>query len=248
MIHYHGTPITPAHVLSELAGRSFCVSYAAAANVARCHEIGESVMLDNGAFSIWRRTLEGKSLPGRLAGAIEGDWSGYFDWAEPWLEYPTSWAVIPDVIEGSERDNDVLLATWFKRRLPRGAPVWHMHEPIDRLRRLTNGYARVCIGSSGPYAKVGSDPWRRRMDDAMNAVCGSGPVPVWLHLLRGMALSGSEYPLASVDSTDIARNHSRERKRGRSASEMASRWDGRQNPARWVRREQLALDVSAARA
>jgi hypothetical protein len=51
------------------------------------------------------------------------------------------------------------------------------------------------------------------MEQAMNAVCGSGPVPVWLHMLRGMALSGSEYPFASVDSTDIAQNHTGRRTR-----------------------------------
>jgi hypothetical protein len=43
--------------------------------------------------------------------------------------------------------------------------------------------------------------------EAMSAICGSGPVPVWLRLLRGMKLYGSEYPLASADSTDVARNH-----------------------------------------
>ena len=31
VIHYHGTPITPAHVLLELAGRCFCVSLRRAA-------------------------------------------------------------------------------------------------------------------------------------------------------------------------------------------------------------------------
>jgi hypothetical protein len=241
VIHYHGTPITPAAVLSELAGRCFCVSWAAPANLARCHEIGQSVMLDNGAFSIWRRATRGSPLPARLRAVAEGGWSGYHDWAEPWLEYPTTWAVIPDAIGGGEEENDALLRHWVERRLPRGAPVWHMHESIGRLRRLAEAHERVCIGSSGQFAQVGGERWRRRMDAAMSAICGSGPVPVWLHMLRGMALGGSEYPFASVDSTDIARNHSRERRRGRSAAAMAARWDGRQNPARWRGGEQLAL-------
>ena len=50
MIHYFGTPITPRSSLMQLAGRSFCVSFAAPSDVAVCHEIGESVTLDNG----WR--------------------------------------------------------------------------------------------------------------------------------------------------------------------------------------------------
>jgi hypothetical protein len=49
VLHYHGTPITPQAKLLELAGRNFCVSYAAPYQVAACHEIGQSVMLDNGA-------------------------------------------------------------------------------------------------------------------------------------------------------------------------------------------------------
>lgn len=224
-IHYHGTPITPGAVLTSLAGRNFCVSFAAPAQVARVHDIGQSVMLDSGAFSAWTR-------------GHAPVWDAYMDWCEKWLEYPTTWAIIPDVIGGSEEDNDLLLATWFQRRLPRGAPVWHMHESLDRLRRLAAGYERVCIGSSAEYRVVGSSAWHRRMEAAMNALCRSGSIPVWLHMLRGMALSGSHYPFASVDSTDIARNHN---KPWNVAARMADRWDAMQNPARWEYREHLTF-------
>lgn len=219
MLHYHGTPITPRSELLTLAGRCFCVSYAAPHQVDVCHEIGQAVMLDNGAFSFWRT---GKPT----------DWSGFYDWAEPWLDHQTTWAVIPDVIDGSVEDNDALLVAWFTRGLPhdKGAPVWHMHEPIDRLRRLCAGYRRVCVGSSGQYAVVGNDSWRRRMDEAFNAVCREGLPPAWLHMLRGMSLSGSEYPFGSVDSTDVARNHNREQN---TALKLAHRWDGLQCAARW---------------
>jgi hypothetical protein len=207
MLHYHGTPITPQGKLLELAGRNFCVSFADPRQVGSCHEIGQSVMLDNGAFSFWRT---GKAT----------DWDAFYDWAEPWLEFPTTWAVIPDVIDGSEEENDMLLVKWFQRRLPKGAPVWHLHESLDRFQRLCHGYERVCIGSSGQFATVGSDAWHRRMEQA----------PTWLHMLRGMALSGSQYPFASVDSTDIARNHNRPQNTPRL---LADRWDGLQNPRRW---------------
>ena len=50
MIHYHGTPITPIEVLYTLAGRHFCVSHMRPEDVQRCHNIGQGVMLDNGAF------------------------------------------------------------------------------------------------------------------------------------------------------------------------------------------------------
>lgn len=228
MIHYHGTPITPAEVRNQLAGRCLCVRYGEHRDVEWAHSHGQSVMLDNGAFSVWTK--------GR-----EPDWSGFYDWCARWLEFPTTWAVIPDVIEGTEEENDRMLVAWFQTRLPRGAPVWHMHESLERLRRLCHAYERVCIGSSGAYTTIGTEAWHRRMTEAMNAACGSGPVPVWLHGLRMMSLSGSEYPLASVDSTDIARNHAgtnggRNRK---DAAAMAQRWDAKQCPSRWTLREQL---------
>lgn len=223
-IHYHGTPITPRSVLVTLAGRCFCVSHAAPGDVGVCHDIGQSVMLDNGAFTAWRLKRG-------------TDWPAYYRWVEPWLDYWTTWAVIPDVIDGDEADNDNLIAQWPHGT--RGAPVWHMHEDIGRLLRLAERWPRICIGSSGAYRVVGDHRWHERMVEAMNELCGNGPPPVKLHMLRGMALAGSIYPFASVDSTDIARNHHRPQN---SAVAMAQRWDAIQCPARWsVRPTQLAL-------
>lgn len=229
MLHYHGTPITPRSQLLKLAGRCFCVSYASPNDVDTCHEIGQSVMLDNGAFTFWRT--------GRAT-----DWHGYYVWVEKWLAYNTTWAVIPDVIGGSEADNDALLAEWEDRDLD-GAPVWHMHEPFDRLRRLVSRYSKVCFGSSEQYAQVGSDLWRKRADEAFNEIVNeNGSVP-WIHMLRGMSLSGSEYPFASVDSTDVARNHNRPQN---TPEQMAHRWDAKQNPATWQIRDQLQMEGVAA--
>lgn len=217
MIHYHGTPITPNRVLEELAGRHFCVSFARPDQVRHAHELGQSVMLDNGAFSFWR----GK-------GRKVADWPRYYAWAERWLEYPTTWAVIPDVIDGDAAANDALIDQWPHGL--RGAPVWHLHEPISRLLQLADRWPKVCIGSSGEYSRVGTAAWHGRMEVAMDALCGNGPVPVWLHMLRGMGQSDGPYPFASVDSTDIARNHSRPQNTARG---MADRWDAMQTPARW---------------
>ena len=118
MIHYHGTPITPRGVLGQLPGRCFCVSFARPEQIRVCHEIGQSIMLDNGAYTCW-------------TAGIPADWPGYYTWCGRWLQYPTTWAVIPDVIDGDEHVNDQLIDQWpFGYR---GAPVWHMHEPIHRL-------------------------------------------------------------------------------------------------------------------
>lgn len=229
MIHYHGTPITPAPRLAALAGRSFCVSYAAPAQVKVCHEIGQSVMLDNGAFSFWR---QGKPT----------DWEGFYGWAEPWLDHWSTWAVIPDVIDGDEPSNDALIAAWpFGYR---GAPVWHMHESLDRLARLTYQWPMVCLGSSGQYAQPGSPSWSARMVDAMNVACDERGRPrCRLHMLRGLAFGGGPYPFYSADSTNIARNHAGSANRpAQDVKRMVDAIDARQTPALWLRpAEQLSL-------
>lgn len=63
-LHYHGGPITPYSVLYTLAGKCFCVSHAKPDQVAVMHQIGQSVMLDNGAFS---KHTKGKPTDWRLA-------------------------------------------------------------------------------------------------------------------------------------------------------------------------------------
>lgn len=238
MIHYHGTPITPRSVLYELHGRNFCVSFADPRDVKVSHEIGQSVMLDNGAFSYWKRN-QIQDTP--------RDWKAYYRWVEPWLTYHTTWAVIPDTINGTEEDNGRLIADWLYhvKRFKQSAPVWHLHESFDYLERLTSNFERVCFGSSGDYAQVGTARWNNRVNEAFNRICkGSGRPPCWIHMLRGMSLSGSVYPFASVDSTDVARNH--EQSPGRALA-MAVKWDALQCPATWTPQptQSLLLGVHA---
>ena len=224
-LHYHGTPISPRPALYELAGHNFCVSFAAPTDIKVCHEIGQSVMLDNGAFSMWTK---GK----------EPDWPGYYKWCEEWLACPTTWAVIPDVVDGGTEENDALL-----RQCPfkKGAPVWHLHEPIIRLEHLVNDYERVCFGSSGQYATVGDDRWHHRVTEAWNRL-GKYRFTPWIHMLRGMSLAGGIYPFASLDSTDVGRNHNRPQN---GAAKMAKRWDAQQCAMRWHERaEQTELVVT----
>jgi hypothetical protein len=229
MMHYHGTPITPNELLFRLAGHNFCVSYARPDQVKIAHQIGQSVMLDNGAFSNWTR-------------AREIDWHRWALWAERWLDFNTTWAVLPDLIDGTEEENDQLVAQW--QNITKGVPVWHLHESLDRLSRLVDYHGRVCFGSSGAYEVIGSDPWHRRVTQAFNVLADDfGRVP-WVHMLRGMSLSGEIYPFASVDSTDVGRNHNRV---GGDVVSIARRWDGLQCPSRWTKVEQLELDVTAPR-
>lgn len=223
-MHYHGTPITPITALYELAGRNFCVSFAHPADVARCHQIGQSVMLDNGAFSKWK---SGKDT----------NWDGFYAWCDKWLAYPTTWAIIPDVIDGGSQLQDAMIREWPHG--DRGAPVWHMDEPLNRLLQLTEKWPKVCIGSTAEYAVVLSEGWERRMDEVFNEVAKRHSRLPWLHMLRGMQCLGLRWPFASVDSTDIAQNHHRQQNTPRS---MADRWDAIQCKAAWeTRPEQMEL-------
>jgi len=189
-LHYHGTPLTPRDELYKMAGKNFCVSFARPDDAEVCLRIGQSIMWDNGAFSL--HTI-GADL----------DWSKFYTWLEPRLGAP-HWGVIPDVIGGNVEQNAALIKQWpFSRQL--GAPVWHMGEPIEVLLGFAQDWPRVCFGSSDAYWQVGSDNWCRRTDEAFNALARQGAIP-WVHMLRGMAVAGKRWPFASVDSTNVSRN------------------------------------------
>lgn len=222
-IHYHGTPITPRSRLRLLAGHNFCVSFADPRDVDVVHQIGQSVMLDNGAYSIWQGT-----------GRPKENWFPYYDFCDKWLSYQTTWAVIPDVIEGCEYENDGLVREWPHGE--RGAPVWHLHESLDRLKMLSHSFYRICFGSSAEYRVLYTPKWMRRVSDAFDAITENGRVSNWVHMLRGMDCCGTHFPFASVDSTDVARNW----KDGKGhvsgdPDARAHRWDGMQCPGIWVR-------------
>jgi len=227
-VHYHGTPITPIEVLYSLAGKNFCVSHMAPQDVERCHAIGQSVMLDNGAFSKWK------------SGKVT-DWPKYYAWCDKWLDCPTTWAIPPDVIDAPSQEQDGLLNEWphGKRQ---AAPVWHMDEPIYRLLRLCEeGWNRVCIGSTAEYAAVLSAAWECRMDEAWNELARTfGRTPP-IHMLRGMQCSRLRWPFASVDSTDVAQNHHRIQN---TALSMANRWDASQCPVKWKIREFQQMEIA----
>ena len=144
---------------------------------------------------------------------------------------------------GTDEQNDKLIEEWPIPLKRVGAPVWHLHEPIKRLQRLCGSWPRVCMGSSGQYREIGSTQWSHRMDEAWNAISdGAGRCHTWIHMLRGLQLTKSDYqwPFASVDSNDIARNY---KDYGVSAGQLAARWDALQCPQKWCRREQRRLEI-----
>lgn len=197
MIHFHGLPITPATAAAKvMTGRHAFVSFAHPQQLDVAMEVCQSFALDNGAFSAWR------------SGNPITDWTPYYDWVAGLRRHPGfGFAVIPDVIDGDEDANDELLRDWTFP-VQDGAPVWHMHESIERLHRLASCWTRVCIGSSGEFATVGNAAWWGRMAEAMNAICDeNGQPPCKLHGLRMLNPAVfTRLPFASADSTNIAQN------------------------------------------
>ena len=63
-IHYHGLPLTPEVILLDLAGKHVCISYATKrdAQVQTCLRLMQSIMFDNGAFTIHTGGVAG-SIP-----------------------------------------------------------------------------------------------------------------------------------------------------------------------------------------
>jgi hypothetical protein len=139
------------------------------------------------------------------------DVPGYAGWVDHWRRHPGfDFCVIPDVIDGDEAENDRMFGTWKNAGgdLSRDVPVWHLHESVARFERLCATFPRVALGSSGIYAVIGTRPWWQRMGEAMDAVCDEqGRPPCKLHGLRMLDPTiFSQLPLASADSTNVARN------------------------------------------
>jgi hypothetical protein len=196
MIHYHGGPITPdTCAIKAWKGRHAFISYANSSQIGLAAEYSQSFAIDNGAFSFWK------------AGKIT-NWLDYYQFVHEWKNHPGfDFAVIPDVIDGTEEENDKLLEDWpFQKH--NGLAVWHTNESIDRLIRLANTYPKVGIGSSGKYdaAKVGK--LLARMNDVLPFIVDDKNRPICkLHGLRMLNPEiFSKLPLASADSTNVARN------------------------------------------
>ncbi len=192
MIHYHGTPISPVSELLKMKGRHFCVSFADPRDADRCQQIGQSVLFDNGAFSVFTR---GHAY----------DPSKYYTWLEPRLAHPHR-AICPDVIDGTEDDQRRLLKNW---PFPPGLslPVWHLGLSLDYLRELADLWPAIAFGSSAKYWKIGGDAWERRIDEAFDTLSRRRRYMPWIHMLRGLAVaSGGRWPFASADSVNIGRN------------------------------------------
>ena len=223
----HGLPLTPIRLLEPLRGSSFCVSFARPDQIEEAIDLvgdEEILILDNGAFSIWRAQVEGRALPERLtfdsaAAYREAFWA----WANEIQDRcPQAVAVIPDVIEGSARDN-LLELTWALREgladyPDRTMAIWHMDDDFEQLVTM----ARICnfvgIGSCAEYDvqrnRVGYHERLEAAREVLAEVRTAHRRAPWIHLMRGLGQLHAASWVESADSSNVARNHHRLKKQG----------------------------------
>lgn len=239
MIHYHGTPVGGPRqdVARFLRGRHALVPFPRQEDMGVVAEVCQSFCFDNGAFSVWKR-----------GGELKVD--DYVSWVREWHRHPGfDWALIPDVIEGSEAENDALIQAWPADL--RGVPVWHMHESVDRLLHLARAWPTVALGSSGAWSTPGSAAWWARMTSVMEELCDEhGRPPCRLHGLRMLSPEVfARLPLASADSTNAAMNSGSTSRYGiyipptaaQRAAVIAERIEAHNSPAVFSRANQGAL-------
>lgn len=201
--HFHGGPIWGGDELIKAlySKGGALVSFARPDQIKKIAALDCSLVLDNGAFSTWRRSKGSMSV-----GDWGLHWTRYYQWVQLWY-HRIEWFIVPDVIEGSEDENDFLISSIPSVLLSKAVPVWHTVESIDRLIRLCRRFNRVAIGCCGEHGAIRSKAWNDRMDEAFKAVYIDNELDVKLHGLRmldGRALS--QYPLDSADSTNVAIN------------------------------------------
>lgn len=227
----HGLPITGRTAdgrdpWQAVKGGSFLISYfnRRAGDIERVIEhLGDDqiLLLDNGAFSAWRKGI-----------ALDDDYfEGFEAWAQEILDrVPQAIAIIPDVIDGTPAENDRLIretALDYDRALV----VWHLDEPLDLLRhRIEGGFNYIGIGSAGAFAQVGTPAWRARMGEVFayldelfaDADFAAAYARPWLHMLRGIGVQHA-WPFDSADSTNFAINYKRQDARGETPAAFADR-------------------------
>ena len=200
MIHYHGTPIGGSRqdVARFLVGRHALIPFGRQDDMGAVLDCCQSFCLDNGAFSHWK------------AGKGEIDFYAYWKWVHSLYQHPGfDWALIPDIIDGTESDNVDWVMLWVRiGGKAKGVPVWHLHESLEWLEWLVKSFDTIALGSSGEYKNPGTSKWWHRISESMRVICDEeGRPKCKLHGLRMLDPEiFTRMPLSSADSTNAAVN------------------------------------------
>lgn len=199
MIHYHGTPVggDKAGAARFLKGRHALVPFSYPADLGIALDVCQSVCLDNGAFTLWKK-----------GGDV--DVQAYHEWVQSVAGHPSlDWCLIPDKIDGTEQQNAELVTTWLRMGSKvEGVPVYHLHESLEWLDYLVRHFRTVALGSSGQWASPGTSAWWDRIAEVMAVACDDqGRARCRLHGLRMLDPEiFTRLPLASADSVNAVVN------------------------------------------
>ncbi len=207
-VHWHGGPIwgdreTPTDWLIKALYRDGCslVSFARPEQIKKIANIPCQIWLDNGAFSRWNKAKKAQQI-------VDWNdvWNQYYDFVASWYSRINHF-LIPDVIEGSESENDELIKrvpAWLREK---SVPVWHTDESMERLIRLADKFKTVAVGCCGPHRVIRTKAWENRMDEVFTELYINRKSKVKIHGLRMLDVRVlSKYPFASADSTNVAIN------------------------------------------
>lgn len=201
--HYHGGPMWGGEECFNALYKDRCalVSYARPQQLKKIVKIAKSVVLDNGAFSTWKRQKKSSEIMD-----WDAHWTNYYLWVVKWIGL-VDWFVIPDVIEGTEEENDRLVNRVPSSLVDKAVPVWHSVESLDRLVRLCKRFDRVAIGLCGPHRKTMSHAAQERLTEAFTEIYIKRNLKTKMHgmrMLDGRVLG--KFPLDSGDSSFVAVN------------------------------------------
>lgn len=225
----YGLPLNPTHLLNQLKGGSFCVSYATRDKLGKqldqaINLVGKDgiLLVDNGAFSHW-------NSGGQMTDEYIEDFA---EWANDILERcPQAWVVCPDVIGGTMEQNAQFFNEFgmLVEDSDRVMPVWHLHEPLSYLTYLCESAQYIAFGST--VDAPGSAKWHARISEAFAAIeaweLANGEVRPRIHMMRAQSFAHL-YPFDSSDSTNVAVNHNRQlKKTGQNVAQFAGRIDAK---------------------
>ena len=205
-VHYHGGPAwgyvdigaTNKVWCGDVLYRDSCalVSYARPEQIRKIAALCRSLVLDNGAFTFYMRGVK----------ADKAHWSGYYALLLAWFSR-ICWFIIPDVIGGTEEENDALIAQVPTMFISKGVPVWHSNESLERLERLCSQFERVAIGLIKEHKPATSNKATQVLDMVFDFVYVQKQFKTKLHglaMLDGRVIG--KYPFATADSSFVATN------------------------------------------
>lgn len=198
-IKYHGTPISGTRVDTAMffrgRNRHALIPFFRQDDLNVALMYCTTVVFDTSAYSLFKSGN----------GDYDQYYSAYVEWVRQYYRHPRfAWCIIPDVIGGSEAENEAYLVRWPEDLKHVGVPVWHMNESLTRLLRLCQNYPRVALAQGSHKGSVTA-----RLDEAMEHICDANGQPICK--LHGLKMQDpklfSKYPFASTDSTNAAQNN-----------------------------------------